>query len=211
VTLPAQTEKIWLEGPAGRLEALLDVPDDAAGLAVVCHPHPEGGGTMHNKVVHTLARAFIRGGFATLRFNFRGTGASAGSYDEGEGEVDDALAALAFMRARRPQGPSWLAGFSFGAAIAIRAAVRVPVDGLISVAPAARRFVSERAMQPECPWLIVQGDADELVGVEETIAWVNGLEPGPELLVLEGVDHFFHGRLNDLRSVAAAFIGRARK
>lgn len=166
---------------------------------------------MQNKVVHTLARAFTRCGFATLRFNFRGTGVSAGSYDDGEGEVDDALAALDFMRDERPQGPSWLAGFSFGAAVAIRAAIRAPVDGLISVAPAARRFAAGLATQPTCPWLIVQGDADELVDVDDTIAWVNGLEPGPELLVLEGVDHFFHGRLNELRGAAAAFIERPRE
>jgi len=209
VTRPATTEQIWLDGPAGRLEAMLDTPAEPAGVAVVCHPHPEGGGTMHNKVVYTLARAFARSGFTTLRFNFRGTGASAGSYDGGDGEVADALAALAFMRGRRPQSTAWLAGFSFGAAIAIRAAVREPVDGLISVAPAVRRFASGLAVQPQCPWLIVQGDADELVDAEETISWVNALEPGPELLVLEGVDHFFHGRLNELRSAAADFIERA--
>jgi alpha/beta superfamily hydrolase len=207
--MPARTEKIWLDGPAGRLEALLDTPADPAGVAVVCHPHPEGGGTMRNKVVHTLTRAFARSGFTTLRFNFRGTGASEGSFDGGDGEVDDALAALAFMRAQQTQGSSWLAGFSFGAAIAIRAAVRAPVDGLISVAPAARRFASGLPVQPHCPWLIVQGDADELVDVEETISWVNELEPGPELLVLEGVDHFFHGRLNELRNAAADFIERS--
>jgi alpha/beta superfamily hydrolase len=195
-------------GPVGRLEALLERPAEPAGVAVVCHPHPEGGGTMLNKVVHTLARAFARAGYTTLRFNFRGTGASAGSYDGGVGEVDDALAALEFMRQDRPQGPSWIAGFSFGAAIAIRAAVRVPVDGLISVAPAVRRFAAGLAAQPQCPWLIVQGGADELVDVDDTIAWVNGLDPGPELLVLEGVDHFFHGRLNDLRAAAAAFLER---
>lgn len=209
MTAPAQTEKVWVPGPAGRLEALLERPAEPVGVAVVCHPHPEGGGTMHNKVVHTLARAFARAGYTTLRFNFRGTGASAGSYDEGVGEVDDALAALEFMRRDGPQGPSWIAGFSFGAAIAIRAAVRVPVDGLISVAPAVRRFAAGLTAQPQCPWLIVQGDADELVDVDDTIAWVNGLDPGPELLVLEGVDHFFHGRLNELRAAATAFLESA--
>jgi uncharacterized protein len=206
MTAPAQTERIWLPGPAGRLEAILETPAGQSGVAVVCHPHPEGGGTMQNKVVHTLARAFGRSGFATLRFNFRGTGSSTGSYDDGAGEVDDALAALEFMRGERPQGPLWLAGFSFGAAVAIHAAVRAPVDGLICVAPAVRRFAAGLATQPACPWLIVQGDADELVDVDDTIAWVNGLEPGPELLVLEGVDHFFHGRLNELRGAATAFI-----
>ena len=99
------------------------------GAVVVCHPHPQYGGTMHNKVAHTLARSFVRFGFAALRFNFRGTEGSEGDYDDGVGEVDDALAALDWMRQQHTSGPTWLAGFSFGAAIALRAAVREPVDG----------------------------------------------------------------------------------
>lgn len=212
-----ETEKLDLPGPAGRLQAILERPRDAdpAGLAVVCHPHPQHGGTMHNKVAYTLARAFTQSGFAALRFNFRGTESSEGRYDEGRGELDDALAAMQWMRERNPGLPLWLAGFSFGAAIAIRAAIRDPVAGLVSVAPAVRRFASglldgEAPRQPGCPWLIVQGDEDELVAVDETIAWVNGLEPGPELLVIEGGEHFFHGRLVELREAVAAFIADNR-
>jgi uncharacterized protein len=210
VTRPAQTEPLWLPGPAGRLESILELPggSGAAAAAVVCHPHPLHGGTMHNKVAHTLARAFLRSGFATLRFNFRGTEKSAGHFDAGVGEVDDALAAIAWMHEHYPAVPLWLAGFSFGAAMAIHAAIASPVDGLVTVAPAVRRFASGLDTQPACPWLIVQGDQDELVDVDETIAWVNSLEPGPELLILEGVEHFFHGRLNDLRSAVVEFIGR---
>ena len=163
---------------------------------------------MHNKVAHTLARAFVRSGFETLRFNFRGTEASEGQYDDGIGELDDALAALNWMRKRRPSGPLWLAGFSFGAAIAIRAAVKVEVNGLVSVAPAVSRFADDMAYQPECPWLVVQGDEDELVDIEETLAWLNALEPGPELLVVAGAEHFFHGRLNDVREAVMDFIAR---
>jgi len=205
---PPQDISMTIDGPAGRLEALLEEPADAAGAAVICHPHPRHGGTMHNKVVHTLARAFARLGFATLRFNFRGTEGSEGEYDEGVGELDDALAAIAWMRSRQPGKPIWVAGFSFGAAIAIRAAVAEPVDGLISVAPAVSRFAANLEGQPRCPWLIVQGDEDELVDVEETIAFVNSIEPGPELLVLEGVEHFFHGRLVDLREAVMDFVAR---
>ncbi len=203
-----RSEKIYLQGPAGRLEAIIDVPieGDPVGAAVVCHPHPQHGGTMHNKVAHSLARAFIRLGFATLRFNFRGTEGSEGRYDEGVGEFDDALAALAWIRDRYPGLPLWLAGFSFGAAIAVRAAVVTTVSGLISVAPAVSRFAGALDGQPECPWLIVQGDADELVDVEQTIEWVNSLEPGPELLIMPGVEHFFHGRLNDLREAVVSFV-----
>lgn len=202
------SEKLFIEGPVGRLEAILDTPrnEPVSGSAVVCHPHPQHGGTMHNKVAHTLARAFQRQGFQALRFNFRGTEASDGVYDEGVGELDDALAAMDWMRARQAAGPTWLAGFSFGAAIAVRAAAESKVDGLVSVAPAVYRFASGMTEQPRCPWLIVQGDEDELVAVDETIEWVNGLEPGPELLVLPGAEHFFHGRLVELRDAVMKFV-----
>jgi len=205
------SDRIFLDGPAGRLEAILDVSQepDARGGVVVCHPHPQHGGTMHNKVAHTLARAFVRSGYTALRFNFRGTEASEGCYDEGVGELDDALAAIDWMRARKPAEPLWLAGFSFGAAISVRAAVAVNVDGLISVAPAIYRFANALDDQPRCPWLIVQGDEDELVEVDETIEWINGLDPGPELLVFEGAEHFFHGRLVELRNAVEAFVNDA--
>ena len=201
-------EKFSIDGPAGRLESQLDEPKDpsARGAVVICHPHPQHGGTMHNKVVHTLARAFVRVGFTSLRFNFRGTEASEGSYDNGVGELDDALAAIDWMRAHRPAEPLWLAGFSFGAAISVRAAVETEVDGLISVAPAVYRFANGLQDQPRCRWLIVQGDEDELVAVNETIDWVNSLDPGPELLVMDGAEHFFHGRLIELRAAVENFV-----
>jgi alpha/beta superfamily hydrolase len=161
---------------------------------------------MHNKVAHTLARTFARLGFAALRFNFRGTEGSEGDWDEGRGEVDDALAAASYMRNAYPELPLWISGFSFGAAMAIKAAQRESFAGLVSVAPAVSRFQADPSPQPACPWLIVQGDADELVAPEETIEWVNSLEPGPELVVLPDVEHFFHGRLVDLRELVTAFV-----
>jgi len=202
------SEQLVLPGPSGRLEAILEEPGDSGvrGAAVVLHPHPQHGGTMHNKVAHTLARSFVRSGFAVLRFNFRGTEGSEGAYDEGVGELDDARAALAWMSTRYPGAPPWLAGFSFGAAIAVRAALVTDVAGLVSVAPAIYRFANKLDGQPDCPWLIIQGDEDELVGVDETVEWVNSLAPGPELLVLEGAEHFFHGRLNDLREAVTGFV-----
>ena len=201
-------ENLFLEGPVGRLEAILERPGEAAlaGAAVVCHPHPQHGGTMHNKVAHTLARAFVRSDFEVLRFNFRGTELSEGQYDNGVGELDDALAAIDFMRARHGSYPLWLTGFSFGAAIAVRAAVAAHVDGLVSVAPAISRFAAGLESQPDCPWLIIQGDEDELVDIEETVAWVDSLEPGPELLIINGGEHFFHGRLVELRGAVMEFV-----
>ena len=201
-------ENLFIDGPVGKLESILERPGEGAlaGAAVVCHPHPQHGGTLHNKVAHTLARAFVRSGFETLRFNFRGTEQSEGRYDSGVGEVDDALAAIEFMRARHGAFPLWLAGFSFGAAIAVKAAVATHVDGLVSVAPAISRFATGLESQPDCPWLVVQGDEDELVDVEETVTWLDSLEPGPELLVIEGGEHFFHGRLTDLREAVMEFV-----
>ncbi|MBT8101375.1 MAG: alpha/beta fold hydrolase [Gammaproteobacteria bacterium] len=208
-----KSESLFIDGPVGRLEAVFETPSngDLTGTAVVCHPHPQHGGTMHNKVAHTLARAFIRMGFATLRFNFRGTENSEGRFDEGIGELDDALAAITWARAKHPDNILWLAGFSFGAAIAVRAAAESDVEGLISVAPAVSRFASGLATQPRCPWLVVQGDEDELVGVDETVDWMNALEPGPELLVLPGAEHFFHGRLVELREAVVEFVSRSRE
>ena len=207
---PPKAETLFINGPAGRLEAVLERPQDALslGLVVVCHPHPQHGGTMHNKVAHTLARAFLRAGFTALRFNFRGTGNSEGHYDNGDGELDDALAAMTWLRQQQPDAPLWLAGFSFGAAIAVKAAATSDVDGLVSVAPAISRFANGLETQPDCPWLVLQGDEDELVDVDETVTWLDGLVPGPELLILPGAEHFFHGRLVELREAVMAFVQR---
>jgi len=206
-----RVERLFLDGPAGRLEAIFELPavQMPLGCVVVCHPHPQHGGTMHNKVAHTLARAFVRVGFAALRFNFRGTEDSDGVYDDGDGELFDALAAIEWIRVRYSEVPLWVAGFSFGAAIAVKAAVATDVDGLICVAPAISRFASGLDTQPACPWLIVQGDQDELVDVDETVAWVDGLAPGPELLIIPQGEHFFHGRLVELREAVVAFVSQS--
>ena len=200
--------KFLIDGPAGDLEALLERPPAAnlAGCVVVCHPHPVHGGTMQNKVAHTLARGFLGQDFAALRFNFRGVGKSAGTFDNGDGELDDVFAAMDWLRTEFPENPLWIAGFSFGAALAVRAAAAMGAGGLISVAPAVSRFANNLDRQPECPWLIVQGDQDELVDIDETIAWVNELNPGPELDVFPDTEHFFHGKLTLLRNAVEAFV-----
>ena len=205
---PPQSERPHIEGPAGTLEAVLEIPGDgeAVAAAVVCHPHPVHGGTMHNKVAHTLARAFVGIGFATLRFNFRGVGESAGAFDDGIGELQDVHAALDYIRDRHPALPLWLGGFSFGAAMSIRAAAESSVSGLVSIAPAAHRFAGDLSVQPDCPWLIAHGDEDELVPIEETVEWADSLEPGPELLVFPQTSHFFHGKLVELREAVRDFV-----
>jgi uncharacterized protein len=208
-----ETETFLFDGPAGRLQALLEVPrsGEPGGTAVVCHPHPEHGGTLENKVVHTLARAFVAKGFAVLRFNFRGVGESEGAFDEGRGETVDALAAAAEMKSRYDGKALWLAGFSFGAAIAIRAAADVGADGLVSVAPAVSRVAGAGGSQPDCPWLVIQGDEDDLVSVGDTLEWINRLEPGPELEIFPETGHFFHGKLVRLREAVETFIDEHQK
>lgn len=195
-------QAVTLEGPAGRLEALLEEPADVGtpkAVAVVCHPHPQHQGTMTNKVVHTASRACNLMGLPTLRFNYRGVGASEGGYADGDGETEDVLAAAAWMSERYPDSALWLAGFSFGAWVCIRAASKLQLAQLISIAPPVQRFDVAQLVQPRCPWLIVQGEDDELVDPGAVLDWVNGLEPGPELVMLPGVDHFFHGKLVELR------------
>jgi alpha/beta superfamily hydrolase len=208
MTRPPDTELLMLNGPAGQLESILETPtdDEVRGCAVICHPHPQHGGAMQNKVVHTLARAFVSRRMAALRFNFRGVGRSDGRYDEAIGELQDALAAARWMQQRYAGLPLWFAGFSFGAAIAIRAAAEFGAAGLVSIAPAVARFGSGMTARPACPWLIVQGDTDELVRVNETIDWVNSLGPGPVLQVFNNTEHYFHGRLVQLRSAVESFI-----
>ena len=190
-----------IAGPVGRLEALVEEPADVPlrYAAVVCHPHPLFGGTLHNKVVHTLARSLRSGGAATLRFNFRGVGASEGRHDAGVGETADTLAAVAWARTRWPSAPVLLAGFSFGAAVAIRAAAAAVPQWLISVAPAVDRVSFEGLVVPQCDWLIVQGDADEIVAPESVTRWAARVAPHAQLRILPGVGHFFHGRLQELQ------------
>lgn len=213
-------ERLAIDGPAGALEALLEWPTgappagsasaSAAGVGavgVVCHPHPLFGGAMTNKVVHTVARAFRDQGAPTLRFNFRGVGASGGQYDEGRGETEDLLAVTAWAAHRLPGTALWLAGFSFGSWVALRALERLAPQRLVTVAPPVGRWDFGALTRPRCPWLIVQGDRDELVDVRAVSRWAEETGAHPQLQVLAGADHFFHGRLHDLRDVVSAFMG----
>jgi alpha/beta superfamily hydrolase len=205
---PPRSERIVLPGPAGDLQALIETPEqlDSSHFGVVCHPHPLFGGTLDNKVVYTLARAFEELGAPTIRFNFRGVGTSAGTYDEGVGETEDALAAIAYGRERWPGAVLWLAGFSFGGAVAIRAADRAQPERLVAIAPAVTRLNVGDAVKASSSWLIVQGDADEVIDSSVVLDWASKLSPTPAINAMPGASHFFHGRLHELREIVLGFM-----
>lgn len=197
-------ERLSLQGPAGALEVIVEDPGGPGqSFAVVCHPHPLFGGTMNNKVVTTVARALQATGIPTLRFNFRGVGASAGVFDQGAGETADADCVASWGAKRWPGRTLVIAGFSFGGYVALRLALKraarhAAPKFLITMAPAIQRF-EEPVAAPGCPWLVIQGDADDVVDPAAVIEWVNGLDPPPRLVVLAGAGHFFHGRLHEVR------------
>jgi hypothetical protein len=204
----AGTQRTSIAGPAGAIECATDSPAATPrGLAVVCHPHPLHGGTMDNKVVQTLARTFMHLGYTSVRFNFRGVGASQGSWDDGHGEVDDARAVASAFRT--PGQPLVLGGFSFGGYVAAQAAARLPADQraarLVLVGPAVQTFP-----MPAVPadTLVIHGEVDDVVPLAAIFDWAR-----PQALpvtVLPGAGHFFHGQLTVLRQiVTGAWAGSA--
>jgi alpha/beta superfamily hydrolase len=203
----AHTERLQVEGPAGTIACAVDRPEgDAAsrGTVVLCHPHPVHGGTLDNKVVQTLARAFVQLGWRSVRFNFRGIGGSAGAWDEGRGEVDDALAVIAALR--EPGKPLLLGGFSFGGYVASQAARRLPpelrAERLVLVAPATSSF--EVAPVPD-DTLVIHGDADDVVPLQATLDWAR--PQSLPIVVVPGVGHFFHGQLALLKTLVVRAFG----
>lgn len=209
---PPRPEILAIPGPGGPLEAIVEDPGgEPPAFAVVCHPHPLYQGTMRNKVVHSVARAANRLGAPAVRFNFRGVGASGGAWDEGRGETGDALAVIEWARRRWPTRPLWLAGFSFGAFVALRAATEARPAALVTVAPPVQRFPLGESPDPDCPWLVVQGEADELVDYREVSAWAEARPTVPRIALLPGTSHFFHGRLAQLQEIVQDFLGRLQE
>jgi len=209
----SRTQRLRIDGPAGVIECALDLPDLSGppgqkprGLAVVCHPHPQHGGTFDNKVVQTLARAFVQLRYRALRFNFRGVGESAGSWAEGPGEIDDALAVVSAIR--EPGEPLVLAGFSFGAYVATQAAARLAQGGaaaaaerLVLLGAAASRF--DVAAVP-ADTLVIHGETDDVVPLAAVFDWAR-----PQSLpvtVIPGAGHFFHGQLPLLKSLVVGAL-----
>lgn len=205
----SSTRRFLIAGPVGAVEVLRDEPGDgpaSRGTAVIAHPHPLFAGTMDNKVVQTLARAFVQSGWTAVRFNFRGVGATEGTYDEGRGELDDMLAVI---RTEAGTGPLAIAGFSFGAFVASRAVVALedsrPGEKIVLVGVAASRFevapLPQRALEAT---LVVHGELDDTVLLASVMDWAR-----PQSLpvtVVPGASHFFHGQLPLLKSLVARHL-----
>ena len=200
----ARTQKTSFPGPAGTIEIALDTPAGTAhGVAVIAHPHPLFGGTLDNKVVQTLARAFTQSGWTAVRFNFRGVGASSGSHDEGRGEIDDMLAVV---RQAAPEGALALAGFSFGAFVTSQVFARLhaarPITRLVLVGTAASRFpVAQIPESAHEQTLVIHAEQDDTVPLQAVLDWAR-----PQALpvtVIPGGGHFFHGQLPLLKNLGA--------
>lgn len=203
---PSRLVALALPGPAGALEALFQECDGGAprAAALVCHPHPLYGGTLHNKVVHRVAAVLHARGASTLRFNFRGVGRSAGSFDGGEGELADARAALGWLRQRVPGVPVVIAGFSFGSWVAARlAAAEPPVAALVLVGPPVASADFSPLRKLAVPKLVVQGDRDEVCPPAALEAVLPDWAAPCRLRMVEGASHFFDRRLGELGAALA--------
>ena len=198
---PRTTEHLTVNGLAGAIEVVLNVPGPALrGIALVCHPHALQGGTLDNKVVQTLAKTFFALRYAAVRFNFRGVGQSAGAFDEGVGETEDALAVLALARGRFGESlPIALAGFSFGSFVQTQVARRVQAERLVLVGAAVNRFTV-----PEVPpdTIVIHGEEDDVVPFADVFAWARAQQL--PIVVFPGCGHFFHGRLPQLARIVTA-------
>lgn len=200
---PQQEQRFFLQGPAGQLEVLTTWPKDSTQkcVGIICHPHPQQQGTMNNKVVTTIAKAFDRLGLATLRFNFRGVGKSEGQYGKTIGERQDLLAIMKWVKTVLPDYDIWLAGFSFGSYIAASIANQENVLQLLTIATTVNHYDFASLTNIKCPWLSIVGEQDELVPVEEVKAFAAHPPVPMKLIFLPGVGHFFHGHLIELREL----------
>jgi uncharacterized protein len=206
-------ERALLAGPSGVLEVVATAP--ASGelaaeplVAVVCHPHPLHGGSMDNKVVTTLVRTYRDLGIPSIRFNFRGVGASEGVFDNAVGEVDDLMAVVAWARQCYPQAELLLAGFSFGSSVAAQASHRLggELAHLVLVAPPVERYSYDLGGVFPCPVVVVIGDQDELVDVPGVVEWVDTLRVDKQLLRYSEASHFFHGSLGRVKQDLATAL-----
>ncbi|MGH7589026.1 MAG: alpha/beta hydrolase [Gemmatimonadota bacterium] len=201
---------VFIPGPSGRLEAIYKPAERAPVGAIVCHPHPQHGGTMHNKVVYRAAKAFEVLGWAVLRFNFRGVGSSEGSFADGRGEANDVRAALTWLADRNPETALVVAGFSFGSVVGLPVGARDPrVSHLVGIGTPIDSFPFDLLADVPKPKLFIQGDKDEHGPLPELEAGLAGVAKPWELVVIEGADHFFEGRLPEMQRAIVEFFTKA--
>jgi len=199
--------RLWIEGPAGRLEAALRIAAPARAAAVLAHPHPLHGGTLDNPVIFHADRALNDADFTTLRFNFRGTGSSEGEHDEGRGEADDVARAAAWLRGIAPDVPLLLVGYSFGALCSLRYAVgKEPITGLIAIGLPVRLYPIDEVDALPCPLAVVQGSLDDLGPPDEVRARLRNAAHPVDMHVIDGATHFFAGLAPE---AAAAVVAAA--
>jgi len=201
----SKTDRFLIEGEDGSIEVEVDWPQNislADTTVIVSHPHPLYQGTMHNKVITTISKAFRDLGLTVVRYNYRGVGKSQGEYDNGDGEVDDLVAVAKWVRQQKHNQSLILAGFSFGGSIAYKGADRLDgVTHLLTIAPAVTSFPLEHITEPAMPWCIIQGDDDEVVDPADVFKWLTHDIKRPfSLIKMSGTGHFFHGKLIDLKS-----------
>ena len=201
-TFPRQETTLNINGPVGQLEAITTWPEsgEPKGVAIICHPHPQYRGTMRNKVVTTLAKTMEQIGLATVRFNYRGVGASEGSYGEIQGEIEDLEAVQAWVGQVLPELDTWLLGFSFGSFISASVANREhDVVQLINVAPAVNHTDYQQLTDIRCPWLMIHGELDDVVPYSEVKTFAKNPPSPVKLISMPETTHFFHGKLVELR------------
>ena len=191
-----------IDGPTGKLEVAVGEPtiEPRNAWGIVCHPHPLHGGTMHNKVVTTLAKTFQGMGVTTIRFNFRGVMRSEGRYDNGDGELADLLAVIDWVQQEKGKHEIWLGGFSFGAYIAAKAATQTPTQKLVTIAPPVGHFPMQEIPPITNPWVLVQGELDDVVPPADVFAWAEARNPQPVIIRFPEAGHYFHGQLGELRA-----------
>lgn len=203
-SFPETTESWLLDGPCGTLEVATALPEKQQDtqhktIAIICHPHPLYDGTMHNKVVTTVAKAYQRCGYYAIRFNFRGVGQSTGEYAQGIGEVEDLSTVVAWARSVMPEAKLCLGGFSFGGAVALRAASALRADALCTIAPGVHETMWREIPSVAMPWLLIMGEEDETILPDNIKKWLETRPEHPKCLFFEECGHFFHSQLIKLR------------
>lgn len=201
---PTEDSRFLITGPAGMLDVATTEPKipSCGRTAIIAHPHPLHGGTMDNKVVTTLMRAYSGLGLRVVRFNYRGVGQSEGQFDNAVGEVQDLLAVIAWVKTVLPTDKLWLSGFSFGAYVAAKVTNDIQdVEQLVTIAPAVTNYNFDDITQVKCPWLLVQGDEDEVIDAQKVFEWVEQSPLSIDVVTMKGAGHYFHGRLVELREI----------